>query len=62
MAVVSTDGRRTTSHRVRCCYITERELAIVPRGVWHRLVVEQPCRFLFLTPSRTEVRVPPEPA
>jgi quercetin dioxygenase-like cupin family protein len=34
------------------------EIAIVPRHVWHRIVIEKPSEFLFLVPGRTEVRVP----
>ena len=31
---------------------------VVPQGVWHRLLVEQPSRLLFFSTGRTEVRPP----
>ncbi len=34
------------------------EAVVVPRGVWHRLLVDHPSRLLFLSTGRTEVRVP----
>ena len=34
---------------------------VVPQRVWHRLLVDEPSRLLFLTTGRTEVR-PPTPA
>jgi quercetin dioxygenase-like cupin family protein len=33
------------------------QLVVVSRGVWHRLVVDEPSEMIFLTPGRTEVRV-----
>ena len=32
------------------------QLVVVPRGMWHRLVVEEPSELLFMTPGRTEIR------
>jgi quercetin dioxygenase-like cupin family protein len=32
------------------------ELVVVPRGMWHRLVVEEPSELIFMTPGCTEVR------
>lgn len=29
---------------------------IVPRGIWHRVLVNDPCRLLFFTPGRSQVR------
>ncbi len=29
---------------------------IVPRGTWHRVLVKEPCRLLFFTPGRSQVR------
>ena len=34
------------------------EIAIVPRNVWHRVLVHEPSEFVFMVPGRTEVRVP----
>ena len=31
---------------------------VVPQGVWHRLLVDEPSRLLFLNSGRTEVRPP----
>jgi mannose-6-phosphate isomerase-like protein (cupin superfamily) len=32
---------------------------VVPRGVWHRVVVTAPCRLLHFTPGRKQVRWAP---
>lgn len=29
---------------------------VVPRGVWHRVIVKEPCRLLYFTPGRSQVR------
>lgn len=29
---------------------------VVPRGVWHRVVVKEPCCLLYFTPGRSQVR------
>ena len=29
---------------------------VVPRGVWHRVIVKEPCRLLFFTPGESQVR------
>jgi mannose-6-phosphate isomerase-like protein (cupin superfamily) len=29
---------------------------VVPRGVWHRVIVKKPCRLLYFTPGRSQVR------
>ena len=29
---------------------------VVPQGVWHRLLVDEPSHLLYLTPGRNEVR------
>jgi mannose-6-phosphate isomerase-like protein (cupin superfamily) len=32
------------------------EAVIVPRNIWHRLIVDQPCHYLFFGGGRTEIR------
>ena len=32
------------------------QLVIVPRGIWHRLVVEEASELFFVTPGTTEIR------
>ena len=32
------------------------QLVVVPRGMWHRLVVGEPSELLFMTPGSTEIR------
>jgi mannose-6-phosphate isomerase-like protein (cupin superfamily) len=32
------------------------EAVIVPRGIWHRLIVDEPCHYLFFGGGRTEIR------
>jgi mannose-6-phosphate isomerase-like protein (cupin superfamily) len=34
------------------------EAVIVPQGIWHRLIVDQPCHYLFFGGGRTEIRRP----
>lgn len=29
---------------------------VVPRAVWHRVMVREPCRLLYFTPGRSQVR------
>ena len=29
---------------------------VVPKGVWHRVLVDEPCDLLHLTPGRSETR------
>ena len=29
---------------------------IVPQGIWHRVLVHSPCRLIYVTPGRSEVR------
>src|SRR6266566_150608 len=32
------------------------QLVVVPRGMWHRLIVEERSELLFMTPGSTEIR------
>ena len=32
------------------------EAVIVPQAIWHRLIVDEPCRYLFFGGGRTEIR------
>jgi mannose-6-phosphate isomerase-like protein (cupin superfamily) len=34
------------------------EAVIVPQGIWHRLLVDEPCRYLYFGGGRTEIRNP----
>jgi mannose-6-phosphate isomerase-like protein (cupin superfamily) len=34
------------------------EAVIVPQGIWHRLLVDEPCRYLYFGGGRTEIRRP----
>jgi len=34
------------------------EAVIVPQGVWHRLIVDEPCHYLYFGGGRTEIRNP----
>jgi mannose-6-phosphate isomerase-like protein (cupin superfamily) len=34
------------------------EAVIVPCGVWHRIEIDEPARFLFLGGGRTQIRLP----
>ena len=36
--------------------LTSGDAFVVPRGVWHRVIVKEPCRLLFLTPGKSKVR------
>ena len=31
---------------------------VVPRGIWHRVLIDEPSRLLFIGTGRTEVRPP----
>ena len=31
---------------------------IVPQGIWHRLLVDEPCRYLYFGGGRAEIRLP----
>ena len=52
-------GRLTIGLRDRDVELEEGELFVVPRGVWHRVVVTAPCRLLHFTPGRKQVRWAP---
>jgi mannose-6-phosphate isomerase-like protein (cupin superfamily) len=32
------------------------EAVIVPQGIWHRLIVDEPCHYLYFGGGRTEIR------
>jgi mannose-6-phosphate isomerase-like protein (cupin superfamily) len=32
------------------------QAVVVPQGVWHRLLVDEPCRYLYFGGGRTEIR------
>jgi mannose-6-phosphate isomerase-like protein (cupin superfamily) len=34
------------------------EAVIVPQNIWHRLIVDEPCHYLFFGGGRTEIRNP----
>jgi len=34
------------------------QAVVVPQGIWHRLIVEEPCHYLFFGGGRTEIRLP----
>jgi mannose-6-phosphate isomerase-like protein (cupin superfamily) len=36
--------------------LTPGEAFVVPRGMWHRVIVKSPCRLLHFTPGRSQVR------
>lgn len=36
--------------------LAEGEAVVVPQGVWHRLLIDQPSRLMFLNSGRTEIR------
>ena len=40
----------------RCVPLRPGQAAVVPRGVWHRVVVQKPCCLLYFTPGRSQVR------
>lgn len=53
LRVVLLDDKGKAADEVR---LTENKAFLVPRGVWHRVIPEGPCRFLFLGDGRTEIR------
>lgn len=40
----------------RCASLQPGQAFVVPRGVWHRVVVKEPCCLLYFTPGRSQVR------
>lgn len=52
MRVVLTDGDETVEAPVQA-----GEAILVPRAVWHRIVVDEPAKFLFIGGGRTEIRL-----
>jgi hypothetical protein len=36
--------------------LEENQATLVPQGAWHRLAIDEPCRYLFLGGGRTEIR------
>jgi mannose-6-phosphate isomerase-like protein (cupin superfamily) len=40
----------------RCLSMQPGQAFVVPGGVWHRVIVKEPCRLLYFTPGRSEVR------
>lgn len=40
----------------RCLSLQPGQAFVVPRGVWHRVIVKEPCRLLHFTPGRNHVR------
>jgi mannose-6-phosphate isomerase-like protein (cupin superfamily) len=36
--------------------LTHGDAFVVPRGMWHRVIVKSPCRLLHFTPGRSQVR------
>ena len=40
----------------QCFALQPLQAFIVPRGVWHRVVVKEPCRLLHFTPGKKQVR------
>jgi len=47
---------RSDSHDAELVTLQPGQLVVVPRGVWHRLVVGEPSELIFMTPGRTEIR------
>jgi quercetin dioxygenase-like cupin family protein len=41
---------------VRTARLSPGDAFVVPQGLWHRVIVREPCRLLFFTPGRSEVR------
>jgi mannose-6-phosphate isomerase-like protein (cupin superfamily) len=39
-----------------CLSLQPGQAFVVPRGVWHRVMVKEPCRLLYFTPGRSQVR------
>lgn len=40
----------------RCLGLQPGQAFVVPCGVWHRVMVKEPCRLLYFTPGRSRVR------
>ena len=40
----------------QCVSLQSGQAFVVPRGIWHRVVVKEPCRLLYFTPGRNLVR------
>ena len=40
----------------RCLSLQPGQAFVVPCGVWHRVMVKEPCRLLYFTPGRSQVR------
>lgn len=45
-----------TENGDRCVSLQPGEAFVVPRGVWHRVVVKEACCLLYFTPGRNKVR------
>lgn len=41
---------------IRTIAMTPGHAFVVPQAVWHRIIVRRPCRLLFATPGRSQVR------
>ncbi|MFZ0679916.1 cupin domain-containing protein [Candidatus Binatus sp.] len=37
--------------------VTAGQAVIVPQGTWHRLIIDEPCHYLFFGGGRTELRI-----
>ena len=40
----------------RCLSLQPGQAFVVPCGVWHRVIVKEPCCLLYFTPGRSQVR------
>ena len=40
----------------RCISLEPKQACVIPRGVWHRVVVKEPSCLLYFTPGRNKVR------
>jgi mannose-6-phosphate isomerase-like protein (cupin superfamily) len=40
----------------RCLSLQPGQAFVVPCGVWHRVMIREPCRLLYFTPGRSRVR------
>ena len=49
VALDEEDGEHITS-------LSPGDAFVVPRGIWHRVIVKSPCRLLHFTPGRSQVR------
>ena len=55
-------GRLTVIHlndageEIAQATLDEGQAVLNPRGVWHRLTMDGPCRYLFFGGGRTEIR------